>query len=584
MSDRGQIDEIKQKLDIVQVGQKYLRDMKRSGPNYFALCPFHNEKTPSFSINQDLQIFKCFGCGESGDVISFIQKIEGVDFPKALEMAADMAGVVLRNDFQPSPRNEKLNVEKQKLLEANKLAMQYYNYVLLKHDKGKEARDYCNRRKITKKVIKGFEIGYAPEGYSNLKNFLIKKGFDQKDLVNWGLLVNKRGKTYDKFRDRLMFPIFDNNGDVVGFSGRQLKKTDYGPKYLNSPETLVYKKKETLYGLFQAKNDIRKRNFAILVEGNVDILSSHRVGIENIVCPLGTALTVEQCKLLKRYADTVYFALDTDEAGERALIRGLQITQEVGLEVFVLDIEDFQDSDELIMKDPEKWKKVVSNPKDVLDYLITKFEGQFDTSTAKGKISFLDKIAPFVNEIRDDIVKQAYCHKIAAIAGVEEGQVQERLAKTKPLSAKTKQSKEDARNFIAQKRLSREEYLYSVFLQFRENITLQNEMKKFFEDWILTVFGKLKDGVDISDISMELEENQIDSVKRYLTNLLTGVDSQNAGNVVLSTIRLIEREKVDAKIKKLRLDIRKAEAKGEDSSSLMKELSKLTKLKKQNLA
>ncbi|MBD3280468.1 DNA primase [Candidatus Dojkabacteria bacterium] len=579
MSDRSQIEEIKQKLDIVTVGEKYLREMKRSGPNYFTLCPFHNEKTPSFSINQDMQIYKCFGCGESGDVISFIQKLEGVEFPKALEMAADMAGVVLKNDFKPSPGAEKRNVEKKRILEANELAMKYFNWVLLEHRKGKVARDYCNDRKITKKIIKKFQIGVAPEGFNNLKSYLIKKGFKEGELVKWGLLVSKNGKIYDKFRDRLMFPIFNHAGDVVGFSGRQLVKSDYGPKYLNSPETLVYKKKETMYGLFQARDAIRKQNYVVLVEGNVDILSSHRVGVENIVCPLGTALTLEQCKLIKRYADKIYFALDTDEAGEKAMIRGLALAQEAGLEAYALEIGKYQDSDELIMAEPDKWGKVVAKPIEVVEFFMKRFADQFDLDTVKGKKNFIGKMKPFVKGIRDDLERTEYTKRIAANAGVDEDELINEFkgAKSEQLHKSDATQGEETDTKQIPKKLSRKEFLAAVLIQYIDQIELPEDLNKIFDKWFVEFANNLKSGSRFEKLIEKMDEER----QKLLTDLqiipLEKTNESNVRDTFESTVALLLRDSSEKQVKKLRLKIKQLEAQEKDASRQLETLQKLLK-------
>jgi DNA primase len=367
MSDRTQIEEIKSKLDIVSVISQYVPSLKRAGRNYFGLCPFHKEKTASFSVNPELGLFKCFGCQEAGDVIKFIERIEGLEFPKALELAAKKAGVILKTTS--NPRDIEADKMKKELLRANSLTCEFFNYLLLKHESGEPCRDYAQRRKLPKNILEKFKIGYAPSGYENLKHFLIKKGFKENDLVDWGLLVSKNGRVYDKFRKRFMFPIISHQGDVIGFSGRLIDPEDKGPKYLNSPETLVYKKSNTLFGLFQAKESIRKEGFAILVEGNVDILSSHKAGISNIVAPLGTALTNEQVKLLKRYCDTVYFALDTDSAGQKALIKDLGMVDDAGISAFILDIGKYKDVDELITSGGN-WEDTVKTPKDAVIYFI----------------------------------------------------------------------------------------------------------------------------------------------------------------------------------------------------------------------
>lgn len=576
-SDRAQIEEIKEKLDIVQVAEKYLTNLKRSGPNYFALCPFHNEKTPSFSVNQDLQIFKCFGCGESGDVIAFIQKIEGLDFVKALERAAEMAGVTLKaRRIDPSEISRRQ--EKEKLLEANEMAMKYYNYILEKHDLGKSAREYCKLRKLSRKVINKFQIGFAPDGYEHLKKFLIKRGFNQNDLIKWGLLVNKNGKVYDKFRKRLMFPIIDHQGDIVGFSGRLIEKSDYGPKYLNSPETLVYKKKETLYGLFQSKEEIRKKGYAILVEGNVDVLSSHRVGVENIVCPLGTALTPEQCKLIRRYAPVIYFAFDTDEAGEKALIRGMTLAAENNLEVKVLDMDKFKDTDELIMHDAEQWKEVVNRPFEVIELLIKRFSTKHEMSTPKGKSSFVNEMVPYIRHVADEIERYEYIKKVAIIAETDEEIVARKVGKQgeNQISSVQDRNEDQIKKRYTGNLLSKKNYLAALLLQHKDILEKDYDLNNIYAEWFVSLIRRYRQGSQITELVQELDKTQADLISDLLLLDLGELPRKTLKAEAVKTFRALELDKVRSDINQLKQKIKKAELTQTSSDSMIKELQEKT--------
>lgn len=410
MNNRSQIEEIKERLDIAQVVEEYVPQLKRSGRNHFGLCPFHQEHTPSFSVNSELGLFKCFGCGEGGDVIAFLEKVEGVDFPEALQMAADRAGIKLEK-FD-NKEQKQFRQAKERLLEANTLAAKYFHYTLFKLDAGAVARKYVKGRKLEKEVLAKFQIGFAPAGFENLKKFLLKKGFKEQELVDWGLLVSKNGRVYDKFRKRLMFPIIDHRGNVVGFSGRLIDKDDFGPKYLNSPETLVYKKSKTLYGLYQAKQALRHKDFAILVEGNIDILSSHQAGIENIVAPLGTALTDEQIKLLKRYAGSIYFALDTDAAGEKALLRGLEIVQNNDLAAKAVNIGEYQDVDELITSGGD-WKETVEQAQPVIEHLMDRFENKYDLAEVEDQVAYAKELLHYIAKLSNQMARERYLDELS---------------------------------------------------------------------------------------------------------------------------------------------------------------------------
>ncbi|HRP36367.1 MAG TPA: DNA primase, partial [Candidatus Dojkabacteria bacterium] len=426
MSDRSQIEEIKERLDIVSVVQEYVPSLKKSGRNYFGLCPFHQEKSPSFSVNSELGMFKCFGCGEGGDAIKFLEKIEGLDFSHALENAAKRVGITLVKNTNPKLAKER--AKKQKILEANTLTAQYFNYLLTKHKNGEIAREYAKKRKLTAHSIETYKLGFAPVGFENLKNFLLKRGFELRDLVDWGLLVEKNNRIYDKFRNRLMFPIMDHQGEIVGFSGRAIDKDEKGPKYLNSPETPVYNKSKLLYGLYQAKETVRKEDFAIIVEGNIDIISSYQAGVKNIVAPLGTALTEDQLKLLKRYCTKIYLSFDTDSAGQRALLRSLELAEKVGLQTLAIDIGEYQDVDEMITSGGD-WQKIVSKAKPVIDFLIKTLSKNYNLEDSRQKSEFVKQILTYVTKIENDIEISDYIEKLSKKSNVDRDTLLEQLKK-----------------------------------------------------------------------------------------------------------------------------------------------------------
>ncbi|KXK26966.1 MAG: DNA primase [candidate division WS6 bacterium OLB20] len=281
------------------------------------------------------------------------------------------------------------------------------------------ARSYVKGRGLCKEVLIRFMIGYAPAGFQNLSTFLKKKGYTERELVDWGLLAEKNGRSYDKFRDRIMFPILNHVGDTVGFSGRVLNKDDQ-PKYLNSPETPVYHKSETVFGLFQAKEEIRKAGFAIIVEGNVDILSSHQAGIGNIVAPLGTALTSSQLKLIKRYTDTVYFAFDSDAAGEKSSDqKDWSLQKKEGMHVRAIDIGDFQDVDELIQKGGN-WEQTVADAEPVIDQIMKRLKKRTDMTTAEGKDDYVNGILTYISRLGSDVRKAHYISLLSEQVGVDQ--------------------------------------------------------------------------------------------------------------------------------------------------------------------
>lgn len=415
----NQIEEIKQKLDITSVVQSYVPSLKARGRNWFGLCPFHSEKSPSFSVNPELGIYKCFGCGEGGDVISFLQKLEGLEFREALEMAAEKAGVDLQSgggNIDPDFKRKK-----KRALEAHRLAAAYYHYLLTEHVSGKPGLEYAmEKRKLDLDAIKKFQLGYAPRSYHNLETFLLKKGYSSAELVEFGLLAERDGRHYDKFRGRLLHPIQTLTGEVVGFSGRAIFPDDKGPKYLNSPETIVYHKKATVYGGFQAKDPMRKLRQVVIVEGNLDVVSSARVGVENIICPLGTALTAEQVKLLGRYVDEAVLAFDKDRAGQAALLRAYELLEAHGLvtKVAVLPGET-KDVDELAVQDPEAWKNAAASAIELCDYVMQFSRANYDLTTAQGKSQYVKHCLYYVGKLRSAVKQEHYLQQLANNTGLE---------------------------------------------------------------------------------------------------------------------------------------------------------------------
>ncbi len=420
----SEVDEIKSRLDIVEVIKQYVPDLKRTGRSYKGRCPFHKENTPSFIVTPDMQIFKCFGCGEGGDVISFIQKIERVEFAQALTIAAEKAGYELKRNY--SEKDEYLKKEKARIIEANKLAAKFWNYILKSHPSGKPGREYMRKRQIRPEEMQKFAIGYAPKG-NNLKNFLVAKGYKPSELATWGLMVEKDGQFNDKFRDRLILPILDLNGNPIGFSGRIVGPSDYAPKYLNSPETLVYKKGEILMGIYQARDAARSQKFLILEEGNIDLLSSHKVGIENIVATGGTALTEQQCKLIKRFADVVYFSFDSDAAGLKALLRGIEIAERVGLKHRALPLGNYQDPDDMINHEPAKWAETVANPMNSVAHLMQVYQKDLDLGTADGKSTFSERMVAVLRVLHDEVQKQHFAEQVAMVVGVSKQVILEQV-------------------------------------------------------------------------------------------------------------------------------------------------------------
>ncbi len=561
------IELVKSKIDIVDLLSGYF-ELKRAGANYKARCPFHNEKTPSFMVSPTLQIYKCFGCGKTGDVFKFIQDYERVEFPEALRVLAQKAGVELTHTEYKNPQKEE---EKRRIIEANTLTAKFYNYILTSHKSGKEGLEYAKKRMIDSKRVKDFLVGFAPVGNYNLKNFLLSKGFNEKELISFGLLVEKDKDVIDKFRNRLMQPIFDLKGNIVGFSGRYVGDFKGAPKYLNSPETIVYKKNELLYGLFQAKDFIREKKYLILVEGNIDILTSHRVGIGNIAAPLGTAFTIQQAKLLKRFTDEVYFCFDSDEAGTKALIRGIELLEQVGINHKVIDLGEFQDADDLIKKDEKLWFKKLESAKDSIEYLIEKLATDLDLGSANGKRAFKSRIMPIISLIADEVMTIHYAKKVALILEVPIDTILDQLKNVKKKSMYHQEPEEDVEEFYERERPPYEIYLLALLLkEYRDDYT-KLKAEVFTDSDIYSIFRLFLEVKDAIKLLEKLQPSKQQLLKEILLTDIEDVkDFKSQINKVYSRLY---RKYLQQKI----IHIKRELVVNEDDLDLVYQLNEMTK-------
>ncbi len=421
-----QVEEVKSKVDIVEVISTYV-PLKRAGRNMSGLCPFHGEKTPSFMVSPERQVFKCFGCGEGGDVIAFLEKIEGWDFREVLEELAKRGGVKLKA-FAPTEGGR----QKEKILAVNALAGKFYSYLLNKHKIAEPARKYLEKREIKPEIWKKFGLGYAPDSWEKTYSFLAKRGFSVSDIAASGLVVAREGREksfYDRFRGRLIFPLSDARGQILGFSGRTIVEGDHGPKYVNSPETVVFNKGSVLFGLDLAREYIRQKQEALLVEGEFDAISAYQAGITNVVASKGTALTDKQIAILARTCESVALCFDEDIAGDRASRRGIELMDAAGLVVKVVRTGEFKDPDEFIKKDPIGFAKAVVGAENVYDFFMESAVSRFDSTTAEGKKKIGEEVLPVISKISDDMVRAHYISKLSKVLELDVSLISEAVAK-----------------------------------------------------------------------------------------------------------------------------------------------------------
>jgi len=431
----GVVDQIKQKLDIVEVLGEYIR-LAKAGRNWKARCPFHSERTPSFMVSQERQIWHCFGCGLGGDIFAFVKQIEGVEFADALRILARRAGVLLKK------QDPQVQSQKKRLYEICELAAKFYSVQLEKSLPGKKAGKYLSERGLKTQTIKNWRLGFAPDDSRALSDFLKSRGYNDEEIFQAGLTVkpettetktiNYKLKTnYDRFRSRIMFPIFDIAGQVVGFAGRIFgtKQEDIG-KYINTPQTELYNKSQILYGLNFAKTELRQKNVCIFVEGNLDVIMSHQAGVKNTVASSGTALTDDHLKIIKRYTDNILFAFDADQAGQNATRRSIELALTHDFLIKVILMKD-KDPANIIKKNPDEWEGSISQAKSIMDFYFSNTLSQFTNQTQEGRRGIKKMLLPFIKAIVGKTEQSEWLRELGRILKADEKDLMADLQKIK---------------------------------------------------------------------------------------------------------------------------------------------------------
>ncbi len=442
--------EIKDRLDIVEVISGYIK-LNKAGKNFKALCPFHNEKSPSFMISPERQIWHCFGCGESGDIFSFVMKMDGLEFPEALKLLAEKAGIELkRNDFKASG-------QKNQVLDILEEAADFYQAELRDSEEGREAIKYLADRGISEESVREWRIGFSPDSWRNTLDHLLKRGFKPADIFAAGLSIEKSAnnradgfgaaqKYYDRFRGRIMFPVSDIGGRVIGFgarifsaerkpSGASAERND-AAKYINTPQTAAYNKSRILYGLDKAKIAVAKANFCILVEGYTDVIASRQAGVINVVSSSGTSLAIEQLRLMKRYTGNLVIAYDMDLAGEGATRRGIELALEEGFNIKVPRLPEDQDPADCIRDDPNIWIEAIKNKKPILDYYFDDAFKRFDKTEISGKKGIVNFLLPVLGKVPNFVERNIYIKKLSAALDIDERNLFDEVKKIKSEKAK----------------------------------------------------------------------------------------------------------------------------------------------------
>lgn len=575
------LEKIKEENDIVDIISESVR-LKKAGRSFSGLCPFHNEKSPSFSVSQEKQIYKCFGCGESGNVITFVMKNKNMNFIDAVKYLADRANILLEDEKRVNPIAKK----KELLYKVNVEAGRFFFSNLRSN---KMAMEYFLNRGIRQETIKRFGLGYAKDSWNSLLFHLRKLGFSENILLEAGLVLTseKTGNKYDRFRNRVMFPVFDYRGKVIGFGGRVLD--DSKPKYLNSPETLVFQKGTNLYGLnFAIKSNMKERYF-IIVEGYMDLISLHQHGITNVVASLGTALTVNQARLLKRYADKVIISYDADVAGQTATMRGLEILKDVGFDVRVLSIPQGKDPDEYVRSNGrDAFMKLINEAEGLIDYRIKKAGENINFKDSNDLVKYSKKVTEILAKV-NPIEKDIYIKKISENTGIREQALYDLLSKEMTKNIKnqefmnnkeesgTKLYKEPA--FIKAERsllkLCLEEEYFDYISQLisqdelilpehKEIFSIIKEAKKGSINNIVTFLESKSENIKVIEEVVKIKEQQV----------LTGKDNKK---LIQDLIKQIDSYKLNQKLKELKQKQKLLEAQGkiEESIQIAIELKKL---------
>jgi DNA primase len=536
------IDEVKQRLDIVQVVSEYVK-LQKSGKNYKSACPFHSEKNPSFFVFPDRQSWHCFGaCGTGGDIFSFIMKKEGVDFAQALRILANKAGVPLVD--QATPQRQAQNKERERLFEINETVAGYYHHILLSASAADAARNYVNGRGVSPETIKDFQVGFAPEGWETIKQYLKGKGYDETESLAAGLLVQRDdGSNYDRFRNRLMFPIRNIQGQVTGFGGRALD--DSLPKYLNSPQTLVFDKSGSLYGIDRAKTAIHQKDLAIITEGYMDALAAHQHGYRNVVASMGTAMTDKQLAILKGLTRNLILALDADAAGEEAISRSGEMVDQMlsvplndyssygynpmmfdyaqNFEVKVFVLPQGQDLDEVIRENASRWQELIKNAKPMFDFIFEKVAQKFDLSTDTGKSLAVEKLLPLLYQMKEPIRQGYYVERLVNLLKIDLNVLEAALNRFKVAQRKRKTYKDlrgvtpSVLNFTSSKPL--EQYCLALLLQYPE---LRSECTELSLDHFENTENReLFDRWQHCDVIAELIDSLDSTLQEYVNNLMS---------------------------------------------------------------
>ncbi len=573
------LDEIRAKLNIEDIVSGYVQ-LKKAGRNLKGLCPFHNDSRPSFTVSPEKGIGYCFSCNTGGDIFKFIQLVENVDFPGAVRILADKAGVRLP-EFKPEVHNEKLRI-----LKANDMTTEFFADQLME---SKKAMEYFVGRGLSEATIKEFKLGLSPDSYTALRDHLKQADFDEKLLLDAGLISQRSiadKNTYDRFRNRYMFPIHDQQGNTVGFGGRIIG--DGEPKYLNSPDTPVYNKSFVLYGLSLAKDAIKKEDLAIFVEGYMDVIAAHQAGTKNVVATSGTAMTPPQLKLIKRYTRNIAFAFDADSAGLKATKRAIELAQEAELDIRIIQIPEGKDPDECIQKSPEAWKEAIKKAVKAMDFYFTHAFSLHNPNDLEGKKAILNLLLPLIKQTSTSMEQNEHLKRLAFELKTEVKFLWEDM---KNLASKKTYQPASKAEAVAQKKdvFSREEFLLGFILEHPDLYKIVHENLidvASFDPASEKIYKALKkvynsrsiiDAVELRAELSEKEQERLDILPLLIEEHYPDFSQESARKEVIILVRQINRKNVHSSQKEFEFRIRAAQDPGE-RTLLLNQYSQILKL------
>jgi len=579
------VDEIKSKLDIIDVIGGYIK-LQKSGRNYKAPCPFHSEKTPSFMVSPEKQLWRCFGCNRGGSIFDFIMEMEGVEFGDALRTLAQRAGVELKK-VDPKLAAE-WKTERTRLYEISDLANRFF-IKQLESKAGKDIQKYLFNRGLKLKTIKNWQVGYAPSHWQGLLDFLHGRGYSDEEIMKTGLIVksetgkSKRGY-YDRFRDRIIFPIKNINEIVIGFTGRENPNNpdERMGKYINTPNTLIYDKSQVLYGLDKAKLDIRKNNLCILVEGQTDVLMSHQEGFNNIIASSGTALTEQQLKIIKRYTQNIAMAFDMDSAGEIATKRGIDLAIQSGLNVKVISLPDNQDPADCLQNDISAWSKAVNQAKGFIEFYLENIFAKNDPTTGEGKKIISQEFLPVISRIPNKIEQAHWLQELAQRIRISENILMDELKKIKePVINRPLDYLEDK----SDNKACLEEYTIGLVLSYPSIFKKYKKKPQnvFNNPDLEEIYKSLEKNKDIKSIKKDLSPQLIKQIDNLIFKSETQrnlIDEFKPKKEIKFCFAQLEKRCLQKKLTQLNLAIKEAENK-KDKISLKKLTQDFNKLSKQ---